>query len=1285
MINVFLSSVFRGLENVRRQVLDDLRTARYAVVNMESFGSRTERPLEVCLKELRTSDVVLVVVGPRYGSLTPNGEVSYTHEEFREARRRGIPVLAFILDASQECNDEERRCLQEFADEAGEALTHTKTVPDQLSAKMLASLTSARDRGDIGSRYSPFQSWDKFFAQALNADRGLHSHSPFFGRENELARMDAFVRSEESVLVITASGGVGKSRLLLEMARRSSVNPTSPRILFVDAGDTWNSDDINRLPTVATILVVDDAHRRPDLDRLIAASRKYNSSIRFIVSCRPGAIDVLRPHLSDLVSAAETLPYLNLTSLPKDVSVELARACLGTEFVHLADQLVRLADRNALVISVGGRCIAAHELVPEVLDHTAEQFRTKVLDRLLEDPALNGTDADRRHRMLEVLATIGPIDAETEAPRRLVAKYLEMRPSDLARLLGELERAGFVQRRGRFVRVSPDVLADHLLYRAAIDQRGKTTGFVDEVLEHFGWTFLGNILANAAELDWRGTTTRQHDLVLTNTWQLIREKLPQLTHRQRADLVDQLKRPAVFAPEPVLRIAEWLCDHQDAPTDSDLARYGIEDSPRRVLDSVGDLLGFLATHPDFTTRCLARLWKFAEVDDRPTNPNPGHPRRKLTDLLKYDRNFDPRVQEHSLVFLVDKLQDESRSTSATWAVEALSAILARSGEANYATKRAFTFGSFSLATCLQQISDRRYRAIECLTRLALGERLDEAAMAIDTLGKLLLRPHGLFGRAVPEEEVSAWLPEAKDAADRMMRICNATVSPVIRYLARRELREKSREHWPAVGEYLDELLRNIPALAEESFFDILVGVPWAEQLDDWKEEQKRLGVRCIDAATSLWEAHREPARVQSVVLQAIQQFGGLIRTDYVNAWTLAGALVETRPAAGASLARAFAAASHDHALRLVPPVLAAMKRLRFREAVEDLIREFSAATNESLRTYVADSLRYVVGGKDGDPSQLALVRPFLNDQTLQVRCAAVRSLAEFSESAPQAAIDLLVSMDWGNDLSVAEAVCGVLNARFGLDPELLSAQQIDGLLAKIGKLQTIEGGLHDVLEFIAFASTRRPRQTVEMLIDRVRRCAAHRGRKREDTWIPIPYNGHGLTLPGLVHSEEYLNLLRLIRDVALEKESMVRFWTPELFQLAATDLNLGIAVLKEWLTSGDPAKVTGVAHLLRGYDHSILFSSPELVADLLEAASLLGDDCLQNVRSELFGVAIGGVLSGTPGQPTPRHVAQKSAAAMLADRFNDRPVVTSFYQALVQHADESIRREMAEFDEGDDE
>jgi hypothetical protein len=85
MIRVFVSSVSRGLEPIRRQIISDLQTAGYDIGAMERFGAQPQPPIDVCFREVRNAGVVILLIGPRYGSLLAQG-ISYTQAEVREAR-----------------------------------------------------------------------------------------------------------------------------------------------------------------------------------------------------------------------------------------------------------------------------------------------------------------------------------------------------------------------------------------------------------------------------------------------------------------------------------------------------------------------------------------------------------------------------------------------------------------------------------------------------------------------------------------------------------------------------------------------------------------------------------------------------------------------------------------------------------------------------------------------------------------------------------------------------------------------------------------------------------------------------------------------------------------------------------------------------------------------------------------------------------------------------------------------------------------------------------------------
>ncbi len=98
-LRVFVSSVQKELEDERLIVqnlvsTDPFLSAHCQPVLYELEPASPERALEGCLRSLDGCQVYLLIVGVGYGSLV--GELSITHAEYRRAKAKGLPVLAFI-------------------------------------------------------------------------------------------------------------------------------------------------------------------------------------------------------------------------------------------------------------------------------------------------------------------------------------------------------------------------------------------------------------------------------------------------------------------------------------------------------------------------------------------------------------------------------------------------------------------------------------------------------------------------------------------------------------------------------------------------------------------------------------------------------------------------------------------------------------------------------------------------------------------------------------------------------------------------------------------------------------------------------------------------------------------------------------------------------------------------------------------------------------------------------------------------------------------------------------
>jgi hypothetical protein len=94
MVKVFVSSVIRGLEEHRAAAREGAESLRHAVIAAEDFRASPSSPQQVCLSGVRDADIVILVLGARYGTPQASG-LSPTHEEYRAARGTK-PVLVFV-------------------------------------------------------------------------------------------------------------------------------------------------------------------------------------------------------------------------------------------------------------------------------------------------------------------------------------------------------------------------------------------------------------------------------------------------------------------------------------------------------------------------------------------------------------------------------------------------------------------------------------------------------------------------------------------------------------------------------------------------------------------------------------------------------------------------------------------------------------------------------------------------------------------------------------------------------------------------------------------------------------------------------------------------------------------------------------------------------------------------------------------------------------------------------------------------------------------------------------
>lgn len=98
---IFISSTYEDLKEERRKVQDTILSMYHFPIGMEMFSAGNEEQWEIIQETIDSSDYYVLIIGHRYGSVIEKGKfagISYTQKEFRYAKSKKIPILAFLID-----------------------------------------------------------------------------------------------------------------------------------------------------------------------------------------------------------------------------------------------------------------------------------------------------------------------------------------------------------------------------------------------------------------------------------------------------------------------------------------------------------------------------------------------------------------------------------------------------------------------------------------------------------------------------------------------------------------------------------------------------------------------------------------------------------------------------------------------------------------------------------------------------------------------------------------------------------------------------------------------------------------------------------------------------------------------------------------------------------------------------------------------------------------------------------------------------------------------------------
>lgn len=94
---VFISSTFIDLKEERKEILNAIVSLDCIPAGMEFFPAASDEQFEFIKRIIDDSDYYVLIIGGRYGSISPDG-ISFTEKEYEYAVEKGIPILCFLRE-----------------------------------------------------------------------------------------------------------------------------------------------------------------------------------------------------------------------------------------------------------------------------------------------------------------------------------------------------------------------------------------------------------------------------------------------------------------------------------------------------------------------------------------------------------------------------------------------------------------------------------------------------------------------------------------------------------------------------------------------------------------------------------------------------------------------------------------------------------------------------------------------------------------------------------------------------------------------------------------------------------------------------------------------------------------------------------------------------------------------------------------------------------------------------------------------------------------------------------
>ncbi|WP_048064958.1 ATP-binding protein [Methanosarcina acetivorans] len=1118
-----------------------------------------------------------------------------------------------------------------------------------------------------------FLTLNEFFSRSLESTNLLNHKYHFVGRSNILSQLDSFLESDKKIALLPGRGGIGKSRILFEFGKSFESKHNEWELRYVSE-NPLTGDSIRELPEKKCIIVVDDAHRREDIITLLETAQQADviikSPIKIILAFRPHGRNYIKNSCNRCgFDTREIEEISEVGELERKEKEELGKSILGSKHHQYLEPLIKVAKDSTIVLVLGAQLIAEDNVQPALLEQDQE-FQETVFRRFKED-IISGVisedlDATFCRDLLSIISILSPIREENEFIER-VAKYLQVKKSKLKGAIDTLKRSKVLHPVGSKLRITPDVLSDHILHNSCITSDGCSTGYSQEVFEAFGDVYLKNILENLSELDWRVTRQNRETDLLVETWENIDEQFKNSSNLDRAILLGNLDKVAYFQPQRTVSLIKYAISNPLNKSESDCTQL-YEFTHEDVLGKIPPLLKNVSYNFEYLLQSCEILWGLAEkeMEIKHQSNDLNGALKVLVDLAKYEM-YKPLGYNSQILSFVEKKIKNCKDPKYTCSLlDILDPILEKEILSNKLVGYEIKFIPWSIP--YENTKEIRRKAIWLIENQLKSESTKVVLKALKIHSETLNPPTGYFGRKVSTEEIIRWLPEQMEILKIIEDFSKITIDPIVKIQIKSSLTWHARQtNQSEVADKASSIIKSLP----EDFDTKLMRAIWYHYDRDYEDLEKNKEQifqeiarefldRCNNEGKQVFNSLNETItkfQISEITICPANFLVALSTTDHKIACEVCNHIVSdtSKPLANylEFLLSGIRGKDENTAIRLTEIAINS----------DDLILCRSVAEGYANRGW---ALRL-------KNEEIKIIKKLLSSLDIDTRRLAIESLGHFPDTQKNKALEIALSIEIGDNEKLADAYCSIFDEH-RISPVDLNTEQLKLILKKVSQIKIFDENLCYLETFLTYCSTRIPEELVDFLLERIDLDKKVKY-SSVDRFQPLPYkNFFDKGLNGISLSPHYKEILRKVRDQSLDPMDEDSSWLARLYYYISEDFSLdSLEVLSEWIDIGDEEKIRVVGTLVKEAPSDFVFSHSDFVSNLLTNAQEISDDCYKEVRSDLLESVESEGRSGFVGEPSYEDQKVRNRAQEFIEMYPIGSTTWNFYKWLSERAKRSIK------------